>query len=45
VLVAALAEATLIQVALHHSIGQILGVALATATALLVTGWLVVRRD
>jgi O-antigen/teichoic acid export membrane protein len=43
-LAAALAEAALIQLALHRSIGQILGVALGTAAALLAAGWLLQRR-
>ena len=44
VLVAALAEAALIELLLHDSIGQILGAALATATVLLVVSRLPRRR-
>jgi len=44
VLVAAVAEAALIQLALHHSMGQIVAVALGTAVALLAAGWALVGR-
>lgn len=43
-LAAALAEAALIHLALHRSVGQIVGVALGTAAALLAAGWVLQRR-
>jgi len=43
-LAAVLAEAALIQLALHRSIGQIVSVALGTAVALLAAGWVLERR-
>jgi O-antigen/teichoic acid export membrane protein len=43
-LAAALIEAAVIHFALHGSVGQIVGVALGTATALLLTGLLLERR-
>jgi O-antigen/teichoic acid export membrane protein len=43
-LAAALAEGALIHLALHRSVGQIVGVALGTAAALLAAGWALERR-
>ena len=43
-LAAALAEAALIALVLHHSLVQVAGAAIGTATALLAAGWLLERR-
>src|SRR6266516_249674 len=43
-LAAALAEAALIALVLHHSLVQVAGAAIGTAAALLAAGWLLERR-